>query len=97
MHNFALLQGFGGGSARGAGPSGDPHCLAQRLPGWARVAAQGKQLVFVTNNSTKSRAGYLKKFTSLGLNVAAVRRCAVLPCAVGAQKGIGLGGAGFSV
>jgi len=29
----------------------------------------GKQLVFVTNNSTKSRAGYLKKFTSLGLNV----------------------------
>lgn len=30
---------------------------------------QGKQLVFVTNNSTKSRAGYLKKFTSLGLNV----------------------------
>lgn len=31
----------------------------------------GKQLVFVTNNSTKSRAGYLKKFTSLGLNVSA--------------------------
>lgn len=29
----------------------------------------GKQLVFVTNNSTKSRAGYLKKFTGLGLNV----------------------------
>jgi len=25
----------------------------------------------VTNNSTKSRAGYLKKFTGLGLNVAA--------------------------
>lgn len=34
--------------------------------------AQGKQLVFVTNNSTKSRAGYLKKFTGLGLNVKAV-------------------------
>jgi len=32
---------------------------------------QGKQLVFVTNNSTKSRAGYLKKFISLGLNVTA--------------------------
>lgn len=32
---------------------------------------QGKQLVFVTNNSTKSRAGYLGKFTSLGLSVAA--------------------------
>ena len=31
----------------------------------------GKQLVFVTNNSTKSRAGYLKKFTGLGLNVKA--------------------------
>lgn len=34
---------------------------------------QGKKLVFVTNNSTKSRAGYLKKFTGLGLNVSAVR------------------------
>jgi phosphoglycolate phosphatase len=28
--------------------------------------------VFVTNNSTKSRAGYLGKFTSLGLNINAV-------------------------
>lgn len=34
---------------------------------------QGKRLVFVTNNSTKSRAGYLGKFTGLGLNVNAVR------------------------
>jgi ribonucleotide monophosphatase NagD (HAD superfamily) len=33
---------------------------------------QGKRLVFVTNNSTKSRAGYLGKFTGLGLNVNAV-------------------------
>jgi len=33
--------------------------------------AQGKQLVFVTNNSTKSRKGYLGKFTGLGLNVRA--------------------------
>lgn len=32
-------------------------------------ALQGKKLYFVTNNSTKSRAGYLKKFTQLGLNV----------------------------
>lgn len=32
---------------------------------------QGKKLVFVTNNSTKSRAGYLGKFTSLGLKVKA--------------------------
>ena len=31
----------------------------------------GKRLVFVTNNSTKSRAGYLSKFTSLGLSVKA--------------------------
>jgi len=36
-------------------------------------AAQGKRLVFVTNNSTKSRAGYTSKFKSLGLNVTAVR------------------------
>ena len=34
-------------------------------------AAQGKRLVFVTNNSTKSRAGYTSKFKSLGLNVTA--------------------------
>jgi ribonucleotide monophosphatase NagD (HAD superfamily) len=35
---------------------------------------QGKRLVFVTNNSTKSRAGYLGKFTGLGLKVNAVRQ-----------------------
>ena len=35
------------------------------------LRSQGKQLVFVTNNSTKSRAGYLKKFTGLGLDVKA--------------------------
>lgn len=35
------------------------------------LRGMGKQLVFVTNNSTKSRAGYLNKFTGLGLNVAA--------------------------
>lgn len=35
------------------------------------LRGMGKQLVFVTNNSTKSRAGYLKKFTSLGLEVRA--------------------------
>ena len=28
-----------------------------------------KRIFFVTNNSTKSRKGYLKKFTGLGLNV----------------------------
>ena len=35
-------------------------------------ALQGKKLIFVTNNSTKSRKGYLKKFQILGLNVSAV-------------------------
>jgi phosphoglycolate phosphatase len=33
---------------------------------------QGKKLFFVTNNSTKSRAGYLKKFTDLGLSITSV-------------------------
>ena len=37
----------------------------------AALRALGKKLVFVTNNSTKSRAGYLKKFTGLGLDVRA--------------------------
>lgn len=32
---------------------------------------QGKRLLFVTNNSSKSRAGYVAKFSSLGLEVAA--------------------------
>jgi len=31
----------------------------------------GKRVFFVTNNSTKSRAGYLKKFTNLGLSAKA--------------------------
>lgn len=33
------------------------------------LKALGKRLFFVTNNSTKSRAGYLDKFTSLGLKI----------------------------
>lgn len=33
------------------------------------LRAMGKRLIFVTNNSTKSRAGYLGKFTGLGLKV----------------------------
>merc|ERR1719487_2408893 len=33
------------------------------------LRAAGKKIFFVTNNSTKSRKGYLGKFTSLGLNV----------------------------
>eukprot|EP00195_Chlamydomonas_chlamydogama_P006369 CAMPEP_0202895598 /NCGR_PEP_ID=MMETSP1392-20130828/4751_1 /ASSEMBLY_ACC=CAM_ASM_000868 /TAXON_ID=225041 /ORGANISM="Chlamydomonas chlamydogama, Strain SAG 11-48b" /LENGTH=333 /DNA_ID=CAMNT_0049580647 /DNA_START=200 /DNA_END=1202 /DNA_ORIENTATION=- len=35
------------------------------------LRSMGKRLFFVTNNSTKSRAGYLKKFTGLGLKVKA--------------------------
>lgn len=35
------------------------------------MRALGKQVFFVTNNSTKSRAGYLKKFTKLGLDAQA--------------------------
>jgi 4-nitrophenyl phosphatase/phosphoglycolate phosphatase len=34
----------------------------------ARLRALGKKMYFVTNNSTKSRAGYKKKFDSLGLD-----------------------------
>jgi hypothetical protein len=35
-----------------------------------KLRALNKRIFFVTNNSTKSRKGYLKKFTSLGLNIA---------------------------
>lgn len=35
------------------------------------LRSQGKKLIFVTNNSTKSRKGYLKKFQILGLKVSA--------------------------
>jgi len=34
-----------------------------------KLRAAGKKMFFVTNNSTKSRAGYKKKFDSLGLDV----------------------------
>lgn len=34
-----------------------------------KLREMGKMVFFVTNNSTKSRKGYLKKFTGLGLNV----------------------------
>jgi len=35
----------------------------------AKLRAAGKKMFFVTNNSTKSRAGYKKKFDSLGLDI----------------------------
>lgn len=34
---------------------------------------KGKQLVFVTNNSTKSRADYKKKFDKFGIEAKVVR------------------------
>jgi len=34
-----------------------------------KLRGMGKKIFFVTNNSTKSRKGYLKKFQSLGLDV----------------------------
>lgn len=37
----------------------------------AKLRAAGKQMFFVTNNSTKSRLGYKKKFTDLGLDIPA--------------------------
>lgn len=37
------------------------------------MATTGKQLVFVTNNSTKSRADYKKKFDKLGIPAEVVR------------------------
>ena len=36
-----------------------------------KLRAAGKKMFFVTNNSTKSRAGYKKKFDGLGLDVPA--------------------------
>lgn len=44
------------------------------------TSAQGKKLFFVTNNSTKSRKGYLNKFTSLGLSITAVRDANDIHC-----------------
>lgn len=37
----------------------------------AKLRAAGKKMFFVTNNSTKSRAGYKKKFDGLGLDIPA--------------------------
>lgn len=54
-------------------------CYARlSLRGDGFVFLQGKRLVFVTNNSTKSRQGYTKKFQELGLNVTAVRTAKTL-------------------
>lgn len=39
---------------------------------WLTLFVQGKKLVFVTNNSTKSRKQYANKFRSLGISVSEV-------------------------
>jgi hypothetical protein len=39
---------------------------------WRSRDIPGKQLVFVTNNSTKSRADYKKKFDSMGISASEV-------------------------
>jgi 4-nitrophenyl phosphatase len=38
----------------------------------AHIIPPGKQLVFVTNNSTKSRADYKKKFDKMGITASEV-------------------------
>ena len=42
--------------------------------GLALTIRPGKQVVFVTNNSTKSRAEYMKKLTGMGIPAKVVRR-----------------------
>jgi 4-nitrophenyl phosphatase len=53
------------------------------LPGASAVLgllrARGKAVLFVTNNATKSRAAYKKKFDGLGIQVAVVRPAARVP------------------
>ena len=41
--------------------------LSMTILGYDCLCVIGKQLVFVTNNSTKSRADYKKKFDKLGI------------------------------
>ena len=41
------------------------------------VCLQGKRVIFVTNNSSKSRLQYLEKFRKLGLVATKVCRCCV--------------------
>ena len=60
-------------AALGGADKGALRCkqLSQQGAALKALLLQGKKLVFVTNNSTKSRKGYLGKFTGLGLNVSA--------------------------
>ena len=41
--------------------------LDGRVVSFDLIVVTGKQLVFVTNNSTKSRADYKKKFDKMGI------------------------------
>ena len=49
-----------------------PTLLGKSVGHGAHGNISGKQLVFVTNNSTKSRADYKKKFDKLGIPAEAV-------------------------
>ncbi|GAQ83287.1 2-phosphoglycolate phosphatase [Klebsormidium nitens] len=54
-----------------------------------KLRAAGKKLIFVTNNSTKSRKQYMKKFTDLGLSVTEEEIFASSFAAAAYLKGIG--------
>ena len=49
-----------------------PTLLGKSVGHGAHGNISGKQLVFVTNNSTKSRADYKKKFDSMGISASEV-------------------------
>ncbi|GFR43399.1 hypothetical protein Agub_g4478, partial [Astrephomene gubernaculifera] len=53
--------------------------------------AQGKRLLFVTNNSSKSRAAYAEKFRSLGLQVAPEEIVSSSYCAAAYLSSLGFG------
>jgi hypothetical protein len=44
-----------------------PSCAPVALQALAALRAQGKRLLFVTNNSSKSRQQYVSKFQALGI------------------------------
>ena len=60
---------------------GVPHSYQRDLQ-QSLIRLLGKKLVFVTNNSTKSRADYKKKFDKLGIEAYEVSRPAFLGSAV---------------
>ena len=49
------------------GKAEESWCVATATSLWDLIHDPGKQIVFVTNNSTKSRADYQKKLTNMGI------------------------------